>query len=335
MKRSNKENKRQSNIKKSHVKIVSFGCALISAPLAVVASSGSTVTLQNMGYHESDARMDVNYTQFSLAHEIGVDYTLSASGSIDVMSGATPVVDAKTGASQMSINEQGFLGDGLTTAEGYTTHFMQMDDERTSFNSSLTWRMPQTRHEITAGLSYSKEEDYLSQGFSVEHLRNVDASRNRSFTLGYSLLKNEALFYREGVYKDATYQTIELGLTEVVSAQTLLRGAVFVMFEDGALSNPYKRVIRKVNIGDAQTVVFRYFLAPDSRPDKRRVVGADVKVSHYENVFEQSVFMHGQYRLYVDDWGIISHTFESKLYIGDTPISYGQFFTGLRIYTQS
>lgn len=314
------------------VAIVAVAGAAMVYPLSAGAVGNEGVTVQHMRYQESDDRMAVEYTQVSGAKDFGTDFRLTASASIDAMSGATPAVDAKTGASAMSGDY--LLGDGLASADGYTTHFIEMEDERTAFNSALTWRT-KNRHEWTGGISHSSEEDYNSNGVSIEHLHHLDASRNRSLSVGYSRLENEALFYRDGSWRDATYQTIEVGITEVLSPTALIRMSAYTMTEDGELSNPYKRIIRKVNVAGEDGVTFRYYLSPDARPDERKVAGIDIKAVKQTEVLYRPAYFHAQYRLYRDNWGVDAHTIDGKAYWGELDESVGQVFLALRYYMQS
>ncbi|MFT5594277.1 MAG: hypothetical protein ACI8SR_002666 [Oceanicoccus sp.] len=303
-------------------------------PMQALAASNEGVTVQKMHYQESDDRIKVDYTQYSIAKDFGTDFSWVASASVDAISGATPAVDAKTGASQ-SVGGDGYLlNEGLASADGYTTHLVQMEDERKAFNTALTWRT-KNRHEWSAGVSRSEEEDYESNGFSIEHIHNLHPSRNRTLSVGYSRLDNEALFYRDNSLRDAVYSTVEVGLSEVFTSQSLVKMSAFAMDESGELSNPYKRIVRQVNQADAgETPVFRYYLSPDSRPDERQVAGIDVKGVQRVYQDDYAITLHALYRMYSDSWGVVSHTLESKTYLGVPEQGWGQWYVGLRYMTQ-
>ena len=319
---------------KATVLLLSVAGQATVLPLSALAAGNEGISLQRMVYSESDDRMSVDYTQVALNKDFGTDFSFSVSGSIDAMTGATPAVDAKTGASNYANSDGFLLSEGISDPSGYERQLFEMEDERKAVNSALTWRTAK-RHEWTGGLSYSEEEDYESRGFSVEHLHNLHPSRNRTLSVGYSQLENDVLFYRENVWRDATYQTVEVGLTEVLSRTSLVKVSVFGMQESGALSNPYKRIIRKVNIAqEGDTPVFLYFLSPDSRPDERDVAGIDVKGVKRVEWRDTPVTQHLNYRFYSDTWGVNSHTLESKTYLGSPDVGLGQWFAGLRYMIQ-
>lgn len=319
--------------KKAHIAVLAS--ASLVQPMSAFAAGSEGVTLQHMVYEESDHRMQVDYTQLQVNKDFGTDFSLTAGASVDTMTGATPAVDAKSGPSELIQGENGLIGDGFATADSYTSHLIQMEDERTSFNTALTWRTPTERNEWTAGISYSSEEDYESRGFSVEHLHYLHGSRNRSLTVGYSRLNNEALFYRDRSWRDAQFNTVEVGITEILSPQMLVKASVFAMYEEGALSNPYKRIVRKVNVGDDVNPVFKFYLSPDSRPDERKVAGVDLKGVRRLSMGGTQITWHGLYRLYRDSWGVTSHTLEGKAYIGEKQNVWGQWFAVVRYMDQS
>jgi hypothetical protein len=325
----------KSNKKATAILLSITGSQAAVLPLQAMAAGVEGVTVQKMHYQESDDRIKVDYTQYAIAKDFGTDVSWVASASVDAISGATPAVDAKTGASQSTGGDGYLLNEGLATADGYTSHFMEMEDERKAINTALTWRT-QNRHEWSAGVSHSEEDDYESRGFSIEHVHNLHPSRNRTLSIGYSRLDNEALFYRDNSVRDAVYSTLEVGLTEILTPESLVKFSGFTMYESGELSNPYKRIIRQVNEANSgETPVFRYYLSPDSRPAKRQVAGLDVKGVKRVYYDDYAITLHAQYRMYSDSWGVVSHTVEGKSYFGLPQQDWGQWYVGMRYMTQS
>ncbi len=322
-------------MKKATAMIVSIAGSQLIHPIQATAADGPGVMLQQMRYQESGGRIDVDYTALTINQDFGTDFSANLSLTTDAITGATPAVDAKTGASQLVTGEDpNLIGDGFVSPDSYDEQLLEMEDTRNAGNASLTWRTPQ-RHEWTAGISYSEEEDYESQGLSLEYLHHLDQSRNRSLSIGVSTLDNEALFYRQKRWLDANYNTVEIGLTEVLSPNALVKVAMFSMREEGALSNPYKRVIRKVNVADeGQDPFFRYYLSPDKRPDDRRIFGIDIKGVKRIEVLDTPTTLHAQYRVFNDDWGVTSNTIETRAYFGESDARFGQWYGLIRYYNQ-
>ncbi len=70
----------------------------------------------------------------------------------------------------------------------------------------------------------------------------------------------------------------------------------------GFLSDPYKRAYIE-SIGDT---------VPDSRPGDRKQFTWLTKYRHHVSILDGT--LHVDYRLYVDDWSVNSHTFDVAWY---------------------
>lgn len=316
------------------------GLLMVGVASAYPAHAGEQyVSAQLLDYKESDDRIKVDYSTFSLLKDFGVDFTLSANYSEDEITGATPVwTDETSGASpRMAVTETGMISQTPhASLEDFQHVNAEMEDKRTAGDISLTWRTPERRDELTVGVNKSKEEDYKSRGLSVNYLHHLDDSKNRSLSMGVSVLDNEALFPRVDDWRSAKYYTAQLGLTQVLSPTAVVDVAGYVMRDEGALSNPYQTVIRSINIGSDTAPQHRLFLAPDKRPDSRNIVGIKVGgVKRLEQtIADQPVTINGSYRLYQDDWGQTAHTLESQAYIGDLDDK-GRLMLGARVSNQS
>jgi hypothetical protein len=312
---------------------VAVGLVVIS-PYA--QAEQDAITLQKMTYSESQERIEVEYSAATVSYSIGTDFTLRFNATEDVISGATPIWDLTSEASSNKSPDadSGYISDPQDSIKAFTYQLEEMADERSAWNTSLTWRTPVARDEISLGVSSSKEEDYTSKGVSLEYLHHLDASKNRSLSLGLSQLKNEAEFRRLGEWKDAEYTTLQIGLSQVFTPKLLAKAAFFMMREDGALTNPYQTVVRKVNLGEPGSPDFYYFLAQEQRPDSRAIEGMDVRAAWRIKLLGEPLTLHGNWRGYRDDWGVIANTLEQKTYLGDSS-GWGQVSLGLRYSNQT
>lgn len=320
----------------------------VGAGLLMMVGAGSSingvageqyVSAQKYQYKESDNRIKVDYTTLSVLKDFGVDVTLSANYSEDVITGATPVwTDEASGASpKLALSETGMISNNpKSSLDEFSYVNAQMDDKRHSGDISLTWRTPERRDEVTVGVSKSKEEDYKSKGMSINYLHHLDDSKNRSVSMGLSVLDNDAEFRRTNDWKNAKYYNAQLGFTQIVSPTAVVDVAGYVMKENGELSNPYQTVIRSINVGSQANPTHKLFLAPEKRPDQRHIVGlkvAGVKRVQ-QNIIEQPVTVNASYRLYQDDWGQTAHTLDGQVYVGDLDDK-GRLMFGARISHQS
>lgn len=319
-----------------------WGAGLVAIGVSVftpVHASEQYVSAQQLIYQESDDRIDVDYTTYSILKDFGVDFTVQVNYSEDIITGATPVwTDEASGASpRLAVTETGMISSTpKASIDEFDYVHAEMEDKRLAGDISLTWRTPERRDELTVGLNKSKEEDYKSRGASINYLHYLDETKNRSISAGVSVLDNEVLFPRQDEWHDAKFYTAQLGLTQVLSPSAVVDVAGYVMYENGALTNPYQTVIRSINIGSESNPQHGLFLSPEKRPDTRKVAG--IKIGGVKRldrrVADQPVTINGSYRLYQDDWGQTAHTLDSQAYIGDLDDK-GRLMLGARLSKQS
>jgi hypothetical protein len=150
---------------------------------------------------------------------------------------------------------------------------------------------------------------------------------------------------------ESTFHSINLGLSQVMSKNTLFHLNGSYTNQAGYLSNPYKFVYVRGEItaeeylevllnGDGNPVGFSNAtdleaVGPDLfrevRPDERHQWTVSAGINQYIPKLDASV--HFDYRYYMDSWDISSHTFELAWYQN---LPYGLTITpGIRYYSQS
>lgn len=332
----------------------------LNKQLALLAFSvGITPLLQaantdNVGfkytyYQENDDRMNIKYGSIDVKKDIGADYSLNLNLKYDSISGGTPIWDSISGASSgitsdtasgasncvdrnglytcKDTRSSGAVGDGQKDMSDFVYRNVDIEDTRKAVNFSLTKRT-ERRDEITFGTAYSKEGDFKSIEGSLSYLYNLDSSRNKSLIIGASYQSNEAK-HDEG-WKDFYVLNGEIGYTQVFTKNTLASVNLFGIKQSGTLSNPYQRVIRYFDVSLEDEPIFKYYRAKEKRPDERKALGVSGKI--VSKVLPK-LTLHGGYRLYKDDWGILSHTLSTTAYINIT--KHITLAPLLRYYTQS
>lgn len=327
--------------------------ALLSVAVGITpllnAASSDEVGLKHTYYKENNNRMRIDFTNANFKYDIGADYTLNINLGYDSISGGTPIWDSVSGASGGVTDDSvsgasqcvdsagryickdtrgsGVVGDGQKDMSDFVYRNVQIKDKRKALNLSLTKRTSR-RDEITVGTSYSKEEDFKSLEGSLSYLYNLDTTRNRSINVGLSYQANSAL-HDEG-WKNFYIINAQLGYTHIFTKNTLANFNIFGIKQSGTLSNPYQRIIRYFDVSLDGDPYFKYFRAKEKRPDERKALGASAK---FVTALASNVTLNGNYRLYKDDWGILSHTFGTSLHVNMTKrFSLVPF---LRYYTQS
>ncbi len=274
------------------------------------------VSVEYLQYDESDDRVTVTAPMLEVSYDFNADYNLKASIMYDGVSGATP--------SYMT-NEDGDLFKGL----------QDFDDDRTAASLLLTTRF-ENRDELYTGIDFSREEDYQSLTGSVEYMHYLDATHNTAVNVGLSIAYNEILVYDgdtgASAYdgdsgashtEDSMNYYLQGGITQVLTKDSSVKVAAFVGSDDGYLTNPHGRIVRDYSTQNATLDV-------ENRPDNRLMYGFTLK---YNKMLTENISYIGAYRLYADDWDIMSHTIDNDIYIKLT-----EQFTlgvGLRYYTQS
>lgn len=282
-------------------------------------------------YQENDDRMQIDFVTASIKKDIGADYTINLNLSYDSISGGTPIWDSVSGASSgvtddsvtgasrcvdenglyvcKDTRDSGLVGDGQKDMSDFTYRNVDIEDTRKAATFSLTKRT-ERRDEITLGASYSKEEDFQSIEGSFSYLYNLDNTRNRSITAGVSYQSNRA--EHDDGWKDFYVLNGEIGYTQVFTKNTLASFNIFGIRQSGTLSNPYQRIIRYFNVALEGDPYFKYYRAKEKRPDERNALGFSTKI--VSKVLPK-LTLNGGYRIYKDDWGILSHTLSTGAYI--------------------
>lgn len=303
-----------------------------TAPVVLNAANTDQVKFSQMKYSENQDRMEIDFSVLDIKKDFGTDYTLNMTLSYDTMSGGTPVWDTKSGASasatgtsndpkcsanpglcQNTSSNKDLLSDGEANMDKFAYKNAQIDDTRKAGAISLVKRTAR-RDEITTGFAYSKEEDFKSIEASIGFLYNIDQLKNNSITTGVSFQKNSALHRRDdNQWKDFDVVNFQVGYTRVINKDLVAQANYFITRQSGHLSNPYQTIIRYFNISTSSfDPVFNYFIAKEKRPDQRISNGISLDSAYKAT---KDISIHAGYRLYGDDWGIVSHTLTLNSYI--------------------
>ena len=269
------------------------------------------VSIQYMNYDEDSGRTTITTPAIEFNKDFGVDYTLNVTILQDTISGASPTYyDASSGASATLSN---------TTSYPSNIEYgdIEYEDEREAIGTMLTTRFA-SRDELSVGYNYSTENDYRSHELSLEYLHYLNQSKNSSFSFGLSYQKNDVEIYcflgttecdsssgasAISVEKDLDVYNFEIGYTQILDKSSLVKGSLFMVDEDGYLSNPYMRVVRDYNTSA--------MITQENKPSSRRAYGATLQ---YDKALSNHLSSIVFYRFYDDDWDIISHTFDMKIY---------------------
>ncbi len=310
-------------------------CSLlqVTATATQAADSEWDINAATLFYSESDGRVSAFEPAVYAGRDIGdegerIDLRLV----IDVLTGATPngahAISASNGAPQTFTTPSG--NSTYTAGPGENPLDSTFKDTRVA--AGADWTLPVNRlSRVKLGLNASSEFDYLSLGVSGSYIRDLN---NKNTTLTASLAFNNDTYNPVGGIPDALKPMVEqggelnrvgssdtktitdflIGVTQVVSRNTLIELNYSYGLSDGYLNDPYK-IISVVDAngtladsGEFDPVTGNLPYIYENRPDSRQRNNLFFRVAHH---LTQDV-IHFSYRYFWDDWGISSNTFDLK-----------------------
>lgn len=254
-------------------------------------------------YEESGERMKVDVFELSAAAPIGKAFSVSLDLIRDTMSGASPMFNVRDANGQV---KQQLSGASIA-------------DQRDVVNVGLNYAMDTVTLGLTGGVS--GEDDYLSRYFGTKLSWELDKSTTLSASASYAF---DDVFPTGGTYRNSKFnQQYLLGVTQIVNKNTLIQSNMTFGYNQGFLSDPYKKVFVENAVGSP--------ILDDTRPDKKfQWAWLTRYVGNFKSLNRAA--LHADYRLYVDDWGVVSHMVETSWH--QPIIDEWQIIPRFRYYTQ-
>ena len=324
----------------------------VATPSAQAEESEWGVDTAILFYNEGDSRVSAIEPAIFAGRELGDDQRVDLRLVVDVLTGATPVGAHASTVAQTFTTPSG--KDSYTVEPGETPLDDSFKDTRVAFGAD--WEIGLDRlSRLTLGGSLSKEYDYQSFGLSATYARDFnDRNTTLSASVGFSNdtiepegnIPSELLpmvveggdMNREGTDDDKTISDFMVGITQVISRNTIMQLNLSLGSTDGYQNDPFKIVtVVDPSTGLPATASGSSFFDTattgnlpyvyEKRPDTR-----DRRVLYFKTVhhLDEDV-INFSYRYYDDDWEISSHTFDLK-YRYELEDSYLQ--PHLRYYTQ-
>lgn len=246
------------------------------------------------------------------SHQIHIDKPWSGRVDLDfdlmqeVMSGASPI-----------FVEPGPGGKPQQVMSGAT-----IQEQRTDISSAVNFYFDTGRITGTGGVS--TENDYLALSGGLEGVKHFN-QKNTSLSMGagFSLdtikpVDTDEFPLRPEKENREGYDVF-VGISQIINEFAIVESTVSYQRGSGYLSDPYKEVF----VGGNRVA--------DSRPEARNGFSWLTRYRHHVDLLKGSV--HADYRLYLDDWGITSHTLE--LAWAQSLWDVVQIIPSVRYYTQS
>ena len=326
-------------------------CSLLQAavPSAQAQESEWDVDSAILFYSESDGRVSAVEPAVYAGRELADDERIDLRLVVDVLTGASPNGAHAVPVAQTFTTPSG--KDSYTAKAGETPLDDTFRDTRVAFG--VDWQVGLDRFSrITWGGNFSKEYDYLSLGASATYARDFN-DRNTTLTTAFAfnndtinpeggipsvfqpMVTEGSSLNREAADDDKAITDFMVGLTQVISRETIMQLNLSFGQTDGYQNDPFK-IVTVIDPASGLPADSSFFdtattgnlpYVYESRPDSRDRTVLFFKTVHHldEDVINFS------YRYYDDDWGINSNTFDLR-YRYELGGSYLQ--PHLRFYTQ-
>ncbi|MEN8179361.1 MAG: DUF3570 domain-containing protein [Pseudomonadota bacterium] len=248
--------------------IVLLGLVLVSLP------TGSTVLPEDRAdvmYHGYDGGgVEVSGPSILLRKSVGDSVSISGNYYVDSISSASI--------------------DVVTSASPYT-------EERKEKSLSVDY----LRNKTLMSLAYtdSDESDYAASTFSLGISQDLFGDLT-TVTLGYAVGNDEVRNNSDSSFSEsADRQNFRLGLTQILTKNSLLAVNWETITDQGYLNNPY----RSVRYLDGDT----YLTEPEVYPNTRTSNALALRLRYY---LPYRAALGGEYRYFNDTWGITAHNAE-------------------------
>lgn len=274
----------------------------ITPPVSAdVAPDNAKLSYRYSEYQEDDIkadgedveRYDIEVQQFQLITPVAEDFSVTVDLQKESMSGASPITVVE------------FDGEPVVNMSGASIRDKRID-------AAVNTRYYHSDGNAGITVALSDEDDYESKSLSLDVAHNLnDAHTTLSASVSYSDDKIEPT---EGTWgntdkDDKRSSSVYLGISQIINANSIIQTGLGYTLLEGFLSDSYKFA--------------------DRRPDNRGQLTWTVGYRHY---FPSYGALHADYRLYGDDWSVLSNTVIFKWYY---PLNnYLQIVPHWRYYSQ-
>ncbi len=242
---------------------------------------------------------------------IGEKWELAGSATVDMVSGASPIMVSNANGKPAQI----YTGASIT-------------DRRKAYDASITRKLG-ALNENTLGISFARsdEKDYESKAYGLNTTIDFN-ERNTTLALGLGRRNDRVMSVTDRTLDRARdAKEFLVGVTQLIDRRTLIQSNLTYTRLTGYLNDPYKLTFSFYRDGRSPPVILSKDLRPDSRGQVAWLTRAKRSLADCDAVVST------EYRFYRDDWGIRSHTLAGTWL--QTLTDTWQVEAGLRYYSQS
>jgi hypothetical protein len=286
-------------------------CALTAAALALSmprpsARAEDSIAYIFENYREEDGRITVVTQSSSVNEDIASYGHLQLTGTIDAVAGATPTGrPAQAGSDQVAL--------------------AQIQTRRKAWNGDYSEQIG--NFNIDAAFAQSREDDYVSTGWSVNTLTDFN-QKNTTLRAGIAGTSDRVEVIFEPGYLPKHSADAILGITQLLGPATFVTLNASAGRSTGYLSEPYKIVEKAVQILPG---IFLDEEFAENSPNLRDKESLYASINHSVPRLRGAV--EASYRFYADSYGIVAHTLQLAWlqHVGSRLV----LSPSLRFYTQT
>jgi len=209
------------------------------------------------------------------------------------------VLVRKSIGSQVSVNGHYYV-DSVSAAsiDVVTSGASEYTEERTELSAGVDFLHEKTM--VSAGYTESEENDFLA--------KTVFMSVNQDFfgdlskiTMGYARGWDEISKFGDEVINEADRQNFKIGLSQILTKNSLMGFDVETATDEGFLRNPYRsyRILNDDKVG--------YTNEPENYPETHTSTAIAVRGLYY---LPYRASIKAEYRFFSDNWGVKANTYE-------------------------
>ncbi len=245
------------------------------------SAAETVVAYKYQDYQEGGGRIAVQAQSALIEQNLGTEARLKFTGVLDAITGATP-----TGQP--------------SATPGSAVPLTTIKDRRKAWTLDVSRQFG--RVNLALGAANSRENDYVSTGFSLNSLTDFN-QKNTTLLVGLAGTSDDVkVFYQAARAGKRTFDAI-VGLTQLLDAKTSVQLNLSYGRASGYLSDPYKIIQKRTELLPG---LFLPLTFGENRPDER---DKWIAYAGYNHSIEK---LHGaveaSYRLYHDSFGLTSHT---------------------------
>jgi hypothetical protein len=254
----------------------------------------------------STERYEIETHQFRLLGPVGGRMDAALDFTYETMSGASPWYV-----------EQGPNGKPIQVMSGAT-----IEEERFDTSLSGNYYFDNARAGLNGGFSIENDYRAINGGIDGEtHFREGNVTLSSGLGFSYDTIEpTDAALFNRPTHETKSSLSGFLGASTLLGPSSTIQTSLTYQHQRGYLSDPYKLVSTVVD-GNV----------PDNRPDQRNQISW---LTRYRKHFSRTgSTLHLDYRFYIDDWDINSHTIELAWY--QSLFDAFRVIPSLRYYSQS